>query len=374
VTYDHPEEYAGGIMSVSPEDVVQLPLSIDEITPTWVTNALAVHHPGVEVTSLQVEKVLHGSATKVRLRLEYNEQGRAMELPPTLVLKAGFGTSRRQVAHAYAGEVRFYREIAPEMPVNIPKCYFAGINADTGQSILMLEDLLARKVSFGLATQPLSVETAAKVLELQARYHASYWSNPRLQEDWLTGSLAKDGILLQLLHPNHWAHSMSLPRGAEVPQALRDRERIKEALLSLWEVQKTSPQSLLHGDPHLGNMFFEADGRPGILDWQTTMRGCWAHDFTYFMVGAISIEDRRKHERELLKNYLDVLSAQGAHAPGFEEAWLAYRRHVIHGLMWMACPVQMQPEEVSVANTKRFVSAAEDLDTLAALSDRSGRA
>ena len=56
---------------------------------------------------------------------------------------------------------------------------------------------------------------------------------------------------------------------------------------------------LVHGDSHLGNLFFEADGTPGYLDWQSPMRGVWALDVGYFMGTGMTIEDRRHSEADL---------------------------------------------------------------------------
>lgn len=45
----------------------------------------------------------------------------------------------------------------------------------------------------------------------------------------------------------------------------------------------------------------------------------------------------------------------------------AYRRHVIWGFLWIACPESMQPEDVIVTQAERFAKAAVDLDTFGAL-------
>ena len=46
--------------------------------------------------------------------------------------------------------------------------------------------------------------------------------------------------------------------------------------------------------------------------------------------------------------------------PGWDEAWLSYRRHMLHGLLWFLCPTQMQPLEIINANVERFGAAASD--------------
>src|SRR3546814_3583583 len=63
------------------------------------------------------------------------------------------------------------------------------------------------------------------------------------------------------------------------------------------------------------------------------VRGHHMHDVNYLITTALSIEDRRSHERELLGYYLDRLKAGGVtDAPHFEDAWREYRRTLVWGV------------------------------------------
>jgi len=356
-------------MPEHPEDRIELPVALEDISAAWASEALAVRTPGVEVRSLDIGTVLHGSATKVRLLLDYNAAGHAAGLPATMFLKGGFEEHSALVAGGYASEVQFYRDVAPQLPVNVPVCYFAGCNKGSGQAIVLLEDLLARNISFGRSTDPISPETAAATLEILARLHAHWWEDdarlPPLR--FTDGAKAADGLVQTLLTPQHWEKSLSGPQGAAVPEKLRDRDRMVELVRRLWDLDTKPPHCLLHGDAHLGNMYFDRNGSPGYIDWQTTQRGRWAHEYTYFLVGALTVEDRRAHERQLLAHYLDQLAAHGAPAPSFEEAWLSYLQHTIHGLLWVVCPLEMQPVDIIEANVTRFAAAVIDHDAPATL-------
>lgn len=346
------------------ENRVPLPLSIGGITAEWLTTVLGVRHPGVEVTSATIGPVLGGSATKVRVMLDYNGAGHAARLPPTMMVKGGFDEQMRaRVSHAYAGETSFFQDLAGDLDINLPGCHFAGTNAATGQSILLLEDLLTRNVTFGRATRPVSVDTAAATLDLLARLHARFWESPQLQQlEWLPRSTSGEQLMDLMLSPAHWEASLGRPWGRAVPAPLRDLETVKRVCRRVWDLDRRATQTLLHGDTHLGNMFFERDGSPGYLDWQTAMSGNWAHDVTYFMVGSMETADRRVHERDLLRHYLERLAEHGGVAPDMSSAWPAYRRHVLHGFLWLLCPVDMQPEDVIAASSERGSVAAADLD------------
>jgi len=91
----------------------------------------------------------------------------------------------------------------------------------------------------------------------------------------------------------------------------------------------------------------------------------WAHDFSYFLAGALSVADRRRHERDLLNHYLNKLKDFGVtNLPDAAQAWLDYRAHLLHGIGWVMCPVQMQPEENCCAFTERFSTAITDHDSV----------
>jgi aminoglycoside phosphotransferase (APT) family kinase protein len=91
------------------------------------------------------------------------------------------------------------------------------------------------------------------------------------------------------LKPEVWSHFMSLPRACAVPKLMHDRDRMQRALLKLQAFDHLRPFCFLHGDYHLGNLYFDVDGRAGTLDWQSFAKGTWSHDVTYFPVSAPDI-------------------------------------------------------------------------------------
>ena len=105
---------------------------------------------------------------------------------------------------------------------------------------------------------------------------------------------------------------------------------------SLSSTLTRSPQTLLHGDPHIGNTYLLPSGEVGFLDWQVARRGNWSLDLGYFLQGALTVEDRRRSERELLAEYRDSLRLPPDELPSADEIWLRYRASVAHGLtLWL---------------------------------------
>jgi hypothetical protein len=101
-------------------------------------------------------------------------------------------------------------------------------------------------------------------------------------------------------------------------------------------------------------------------------RGNWALDVAYAMTSALTVENRRAWERDLLEVYLDQLKRSGGPAElDSEEVWLRYRQQVFHGLIFWLYTIgygklqpAMQPDDVSRINLERMTNALVDLDSL----------
>jgi aminoglycoside phosphotransferase (APT) family kinase protein len=173
---------------------------------------------------------------------------------------------------------------------------------------------------------------------------------------------------MMTLESAYFDRCLGMRRCEAITGAYRDRDRVIAALRAQWRRALDIPQVFSHGDCHLGNMFFEPDGTPGLLDWQAWMAGPYMDDVAYSIIGNLSVEDRRHHERDLIAGYLGALKANGvAHPPSREDAWEAYRRHAMHPFMWAFCPVEMQPEDIVTAEADNAGVAVADLDTFGAL-------
>ncbi len=59
----------------------------------------------------------------------------------------------------------------------------------------------------------------------------------------------------------------------------------RDAIEAFWA---TEPQTLCHGDTHLGNLFFEGSS-PGFLDWQAVMMGPGIRDVSYFLIASVDV-------------------------------------------------------------------------------------
>ncbi|MHA3790709.1 phosphotransferase [Sphingomonas sp. YL-JM2C] len=349
---------------------LRLPLLPEEVTAGWLGEALSTHAPGVAVERIEVTDVLWGTGTKMMVTAAYNRAGRDAGLPERLCVKAGLAEHRELVKFCYQTEARFFAEIAPRLSIGLPRCFFAAANADQG--VVIMEDLRPAGAQICRVQQPLSRDQAAAFLDDLAALHARWWNDPALADEGELGWLMRHDPLPDAawgdfgrgqLQPETWAHYMGLPRSLGIPRVCRDREAMHAALQALRRFAPGGPTCVIHGDAHLGNMYLDAAGRPGFLDWQTARRGHWAQDVTYFYVSALDPLDRRAWEGDLIAGYLAALGRHGvADAPGEAEAWAAIRAHIVYGLFyWMVNPVEWQAEENNAAVAPRFGWAAVDL-------------
>ena len=91
------------------------------------------------------------------------------------------------------------------------------------------------------------------------------------------------------------------------------------------------PRTLVHGDLRCENLLF-TDEECWTVDWQTPQESSPVTDITYFLGSSLEVEDRRKWERDILREYREQLAALEVHLD-FDEVWAQYREQSMHGLL-----------------------------------------
>jgi len=334
---------------------VPVPKDLDGVTSEWLTAALVEDQPGTVVSSLDVAEIIHGSLTKVLLDVEFADNPH--EIPSSLYLKAAW--EDHGIPTSVRSEAVFYALGQPEVDVATPAPFAAVYDDQHG--VVVMENVVASGATITDPVEPWTVELVADGLAQLASLHARWWGDGRVPgiPDF-EGSNALGAILMA---EGYWESCVDGPTGVHVPRQFRDRETSRPMVEELWRLDTQLPLAFCHGDAHLGNTFITAAGGAGFLDWGGVKAGHWAREVCYFLGGALSPTDRAAHEIDLLQTYLDQLSADGVdQSPSWDEAWLTYRRHFLHGLLWFLCPTQMQPVEIINASVERFAAGCVDHD------------
>jgi hypothetical protein len=353
--------------------VPNLPLCVEEIDPAWLTSALRAGGHDAEVRSARILGKIAGTSTKFRIGLDYDEAGRSLGLPPTMILKGGFDTHSPAMSEMFRQEARFYEQVAPHVALNVPTVFFAGADPESWQAVILMEDLNARNVHFCRAQEPFDYAHIKWRLEMLAGLHAQTWDSPDIKPGgrWAWLPTRFDGYArsynAHYLQPEIWQSYIESPRGAAISQRLHDNGWMRHALDRLAALEAAEPTCMIHGDTHPGNLYVDADGTPGFLDTIAT-RACWWLEVGYHIVAACDIADRRNWEAGLLSVYLAALAAQGVTPPDFDLAWLRYRQSIAYGLfIFLINETKFQTEATNTACTARYGMAAIEHDTIGLL-------
>jgi hypothetical protein len=353
-------------------DARPLPVAIEEINSQWLTTAMRTRVPEAGVQGCQVLDVIHGTCTKIRLRLDVNEAGRRAGIPERVILKGGFEPHSRDTAFMLAHEVNSYRELFPRLPLNTPVCYFADFDAERRQGIIIMEDLVARGVSFCNPLVPQTRQQVAQRLSVLASFHARTWNTPEFAPGglwaWVPEMLPVGrGYFNQFLVPAVWARFVAAPRGAAASVYFHDMGWMSGALDRLIVLAARLPHAVLHGDTHLGNLYEDKDGTPGFFD-PTAHRWPPIEEVAYHLGCALDPRDRRRWERELVQHYLDELRRHGIEPPPIAESMRHYAAFLAFGYcIFLINESHYQPEAVNTAYVARFSAAMIDNDTAGAL-------
>ena len=348
---------------------LSVPRIWEDVTPEWMTAALAQEIPGAVVDTVTVAMRDDGTNRRARLALTY-AAGRG---PETVFVKA-VDPDHKALIKMTSGllhEPRLFTS-GVALPLEHPLVYAAPIDEADEDFLLVMEDLTARDADPRDATRPLTVEQAANGVRGLARLHGAFWGHrvARPGLEWLEPFVAWDGM--------QWAPlPAALERlGDDAPPSVQALS-IDHLVEGIWKpfirtlTAPGVPQTLLHGDPHIGNTYLLPDGDLGFLDWQVARHGHFALDLGYFLQGALRTEDRRAAERDLLAEYRDALGLPAEELPSTEEIWLRYRASVAHGLMtWLATASAgelWQRPDIALALAQRYSAAYEDLQTAQAL-------
>ena len=205
--------------------------------------------------------------------------------------------------------------------------YAAVIDEPGLDYLVLMEDLLARGADPRDATRPLTVDQVARGLRGLARLHSHVLGQgaglPAL--GWVQPFMAVEGWQA----PIKAGILTGLERAAAVVpgevRSLSGEELVDDIWARYVGTLSEGPQTLLHGDPHIGNTYVLPDGEIGFLDWQVVRRGHWSHDVGYFLQSALTEDDRRRSEADLVEEYRRSLDVPDDSRPTAEEAWLRYR-------------------------------------------------
>jgi aminoglycoside/choline kinase family phosphotransferase len=271
----------------------------------------------------------------------------------------------------YEIEVRFYQQLAPELPVRTPRVHYADIEVATASFVLLLEDLAPSQPGDQLAG--CSLDHAVVAVDELVKLHAPRWDDPSLDElEWLHRDPEASRMFMAGLLPNLWAGFRDRYEDRLGPDVHEAGDALFDALEQYLDAD-TTPWTVTHGDYRLDNLLFD-DGSVAVVDWQTCAHGPALGDVAYFIGAGLLPDDRRAHEQDLVRRYHDGIVAAGVRNYDWDRCWYDYRRGTWGGLI-MAIAASMLVErtergdEMFMVMAHRHARHVLDLDAVRLLND-----
>ena len=331
-----------------------VPTTLDAVLdPDWLHGALDDIDETDRIISVEEVDGSKTLAQKIRFRV---------------VVEAADGTQRERAycvkAHLDGSpggdlfsEALFYGELASRLDVRMPRAYYTALDSEAGQAMVIMDDVVANGGTFQSARTPYTLETTRDTLGQLARLHAATWGGARVDDlPWLAPRVAAMGANFP---PEMLQSLLDDGRGPDIAPELRDADKLIQAVRRAGQFETTC---VLHGDTHSGNTYVDARGDACWLDWQVVQLGNWATDISYHLATVLDIDDRRAHEADLLRHYLAELSALGAPAPSFIDAWELYTLGFTYGyLLWVI--TRISSREIVLIHIPRLAAALTDHDT-----------
>ncbi|MDE2861176.1 MAG: phosphotransferase [Chloroflexota bacterium] len=321
---------------------LSVPRDLHDVSPAWLTDALRAGGAlgDASVTAFICEPINEGKgfiSQVARLRLDYDDD--SIDSPRSVLLKLPSTAPDLQMLADRLGhgrrEVHFYKEVAGSGLLNAPLSYHCDVDDSTGCTVLLLEWLIDARQGDSVAG--CTREEAYRSIVRMARFHAHWWNSPLLDSLGWMPRKDDEADTYRELYAEAWSLFLALA-GDFMPDGIRRiGDRLAEDLPRIKAMLSRPPRTVIHGDFRLDNCFFrEEDGsiEPIVFDWEFCARGRGAYDVATFLSEALTPEQRRAEEMDLLQAYHDALLGGGATGYSFEECLRDYRLSMLEVLVF----------------------------------------
>jgi hypothetical protein len=234
----------------------------------------------------------------------------------------------------YERECNFYRYIAPRTPLRTPRAYFNEFRADSGDFVLLLQDVGAARTGDQIAGNS-AEDTRLAVLQL-AKHHGRFWG--KTAELPLVDGHSQ--LVCTVVDQTYAASLAPVFDGLPdvfTPERRALTERVASALRPIAEESNKLTLTVCHGDFRADNLFYgpqASDTGLSVIDWQIMCRHRAVFDVAYHLSQSVTPETRRAIERDLLREYHRVLLESGATDYRWDACLEDYRKIVLYCLCY----------------------------------------
>ncbi|MER3445519.1 MAG: hypothetical protein C4291_01190 [Candidatus Dadabacteria bacterium] len=328
----------------------EIPSNPKALTPEWLTQALrstgTINNATVELFSIEMigeGQAFTGQIARLRLKYDIDEGGS----PKSLISKFPASDPNLRAMwnryRLYEREIRFYREIAKEIDIRIPRYYYGALNIESGESVLVLEDIIDARVGDNVIG--CSFEDAELIFRNLGRFHALWWESPQLEYmmGWIP-AFNQGADYIQGLYQQSWGPFIEKFGDQLGDSFLEIGTWLGRNIANIRNRLAEPPRTLIHGDLRLDNLLFSSSENGTsliVIDWQFIGRGRSISDIAYFLVFCLPPEQRRAMEWDLLNIYHSVLIESGIRGYGFDQFLYDYRLSIVQILQRLVVSVGM---------------------------------
>ncbi len=339
------------------------PLTLDDVTATWMADALGIGIDSIDVHQIAAGEGFMGQLARVRI------DSTDPDAPTSVIVKLPTsdpgGRMIGEMSRVWEREHHFYAELAPLMQIRVP----AALVNIAEPPCLVLEDLSPAVAGDHVAGA--TIDQAERAVDTLARLHAAWFEQPLLEElAWMPGIDDPQILALGPMFEIGWP--MFLERfGDSLPQrCLRWCEQFVGGIPEWIAGHADEPTTLVHGDYRLDNLFFADDGSVAVIDWQLAMRAPGQTDLVYFCANNLTVEMRREHDLALIERYVAELHRLGvpSDAVTMSSVVRGYREGLLfYGVSFGASLLTIDPSNergvaLFEALVYRTLAALDDLD------------
>lgn len=225
-----------------------------------------------------------------------------------------------QLNHIKEGWFNQYFINQDQLPA--PRVFISKTSFITGNLCLVTE-LMTNDIEYQeCAYERFPQEHLDLALDGLATLHARYWADTseRMKRVIAIGDMSV------YLFDSMVAGSWSIPA--------------RKVLVKSWTLMN-QPQTVLHGDPRIGNMMFPAGpaGRYVLIDWQAVRRGRAAFDLAYFLILSLISSHRKVVEEPSKEQYYALLLGKGVTDYSREAFEEDYRHGCLCVLVLLSLPM-----------------------------------
>lgn len=329
----------------------------DEVTAEWLTHALRSGGVITDASVKSVRKDILGegkgflsSVLRVAITYDREEEGAPSSVVVKIEPEEGEFHDFGDELNAFEREIRFYRDVARNVPVRLAAIYYT-VDEPPAYSMVM-EDLS----SFVPGDQVAGIHTAQVMdtVEIIAKIQAVYWNNGALRQlDWMPES-------------NEVSNDYGEKWGSFVKHFGEGLDHaglmVGERLITYidWKKKEIArrPKTIVHSDLREDNLLFAPTGSDApvlILDWQIAVRSIGAFDVARLVSGSELPKERTGHQFEVLGKWHDTLVQQGVRDYPWEDAVYDFR---LGALAFLCYPVHFHVGLIGAeGRTKKLAEA-----------------